>query len=464
MSRKFSKKWIVIILLVTILIPAWLYRFSFFSYFFQDDWFSFRISNAKNLGDFLSFFIPRQDVIYYRPLGMQVPFFILGKIFGLNPFVFRIVTYITHTINIVLVFILARLLLKKEKLALLVAFLYGTSAVHFLIFYWFAIYAFIAGPTAFFLSFILYILYLQRKKNSYYFLSFIIFVCGLLTNEIVAVLPLILFTYDIFLHKSISIKRLLPYFLSVVMMLILRFVFFAPPSTGVYQLSIGKHIFSNLKTYVFWSFNWSEILTEQMVRIFVFNDKITSEYSHYALLALITFMIIVFIFYISPITVMITSKKIKSFFPLTLFGISWFVLGLLPVLFFPDHKFSYYLPISLVGLLIVPLSFFGYLIKLIYLHTRWLSYIFVSLLVIVWLWITSATVDFNSQIHWAPRRAKLAKILADKAKKQMISQIYLSNKIYIPSSAENKLALNDQDGLIVTFGRKDIVTVYSEKK
>ncbi len=464
MTKILSKKWTIIIILATVLISAWLYRLSFTSYFFQDDWFSFRISNVKSLNDFLTFFIPRKDVIYYRPLGMQVPFFLLNNLFGLNPLPFRIVVLGTHAVNIVLVYILVYLLLKEEKIAVLAAFLYGTSAIHFLIFYWFAIYAFILGPTFFFLSFILYILYLQNKKKIYYLFSFAVFLIGLATNEMVAVLPIIIFFYQIFIRKRFTIKRLIPYFLSVFILLMIRFIFFTPPSTGVYQLSLGKHIFSNLKTYLFWSFNWSEQLTEQMVSLFVFNDKITGRFSNYALTAVVTFTVLVTILWVLPLILIIGSGKIKSFLPIILFGSAWFASGLLPILFFSDHKFSYYLSIPLVGFLLVSLYLFSYFIKQVVLCRKWLIHIFLIVLITTWLYVTDATVDFNSKNHWAPKRAKLSKILINRTKEEVQEKQYLLDKVYVSYSSENKFALNDQDAFKVVFGREDIVTIYKKEK
>src|SRR3990167_8621943 len=74
---------------------ASLYKDAFSSYFFQDDWFSFRISNARTVADFLSFFSPRSDVIYYRPLGMQLPFFLMQRFFGLSPLPYRLLSLFT---------------------------------------------------------------------------------------------------------------------------------------------------------------------------------------------------------------------------------------------------------------------------------------------------------------------------------------------------------------------------------
>src|SRR3990167_6930281 len=76
-------------------LSLFIYKDAFSSYFFQDDWFSFRISNARTVADLISFFAPRNDVIYYRPLGMQLPFFLMQRIFGLSPLPYRFLSFFT---------------------------------------------------------------------------------------------------------------------------------------------------------------------------------------------------------------------------------------------------------------------------------------------------------------------------------------------------------------------------------
>ena len=133
-------------------ITAFLYKDSFTGYFFQDDWFSFSISKVQSVNDFLSFFIPRTDVIYYRPFGMQIPFFLMRSLVGLNPFYYHGVIFLTHIGNMFLVFQLTKLLTKRLFASFLVSFLYTTSAVHYIPFYWFSTYSFVLGPTFFMLS------------------------------------------------------------------------------------------------------------------------------------------------------------------------------------------------------------------------------------------------------------------------------------------------------------------------
>ena len=129
---------IFIPLLLTVLASLYLYKNSFSAYFFQDDWFTFSISKASNLKEFIRFFIPRTDVIYYRPLGMQVMFYFMKSIFGLNYIWYHLIIVFTHIFNIILVYYLFKLILNNYFTALLISFMYAISTIHFIPFYWFS--------------------------------------------------------------------------------------------------------------------------------------------------------------------------------------------------------------------------------------------------------------------------------------------------------------------------------------
>src|SRR3990167_2044322 len=86
---------VLIIFIAAIFVSLFIYKDAFSSYFFQDDWFSFRISNARTVADLISFFAPRNDVIYYRPLCMQLPFFLMQRMFGLSPLPYRFLSFFT---------------------------------------------------------------------------------------------------------------------------------------------------------------------------------------------------------------------------------------------------------------------------------------------------------------------------------------------------------------------------------
>ena len=118
-----------------ILVNLWLFRPTFSKYFFQDDWFSLLISRAGSIRDWLTFFVPRPDLIYYRPLGMQMPFWLLTSLFGLIPLPFKIATWLMHIVNSWLAGRIIYQVIKDRKLALFAGALYLTSTVYLTIYY-----------------------------------------------------------------------------------------------------------------------------------------------------------------------------------------------------------------------------------------------------------------------------------------------------------------------------------------
>lgn len=451
MRRFFS----TIFIFFTILIAGVLYRDSFHGYFFQDDWFSFSISKVSTVTDFFRFFIPRTDVIYYRPLGMQIPFFLMQKIFGINPFPYHMLIFLTHLLNIILVYKLIKLLSKNTFSGLLSAFLYGTSTVHYIPFYWFATYAFILGPT-FFLSSFFYFLKAQ-KMNIYYSISLVLFLFGLLTNEIVATLPIILFLY-LFTFKRDKLIFVLPYFFFSAFLFLIRFVFFPPVAGEAYSIDFGRGVIQNLKMYLLWSANWSEPITEQLVKLFVFQKEFVAEFRGVTIVTLTTFFIHISIILVSIIFAIKT--RMKNMDKVLLFGICWYLVSLTPVLFFPTHRFAYYLPVAMVGLLLVICNYLFSFLKKLYQMNPIVSYILAGFVCLNWIVAAYSTIEFNRIAHWAPRRSSIAKEYARRA--QITYPVgYKSNyTFYILPSSENKLALNDQEGLQVLFDNPLIQTVY----
>lgn len=449
-------KLVYFFLLLSIVTSCVLYKDSFRAYFFQDDWFTLRISNAKNVSDFLQFFIPRKDIIYYRPLGMQTPFFLIKSFFGLNPLIFHIFSFITHSVNVILVFYLIRLIKKDIFAALLSAFMYAVSAVHYIPMFWSATYAFVLGPTFFFLTFILFLLSESGKKN-YYLFSWIIFSLGLLVNEMVSVFIPLMLIYQIY-SKKIDLRKIIPYSIPLIFIFLIRFIIFTPPLGGSYQIGVGKQLLLNLRGYIMWSFNWPEEMTAQFMKLFKVNPKFIREFGIYLWSFLFTFLVSLIFMIILPLLLIIL-KRGKSFIALFFFSLSWFMIGLLPVIFFIQHSFSYYLPISLVGLLLLINSVFSHFTKIIYNINKPVTLILVLVLLVNWAYSTFITIDFNSNVHWAPRRAAQSELLVGKAGQYYPPGKLNSNFIFVRPSSENRLSLNNQDAFRVLYN-KPIVTIY----
>ncbi len=457
MTKKMFNWKIFVLLLLTILASLYLYKDSFSAYFFQDDWFTFSISKASNLREFIRFFIPRTDVIYYRPLGMQVPFFLTRSIFGLNPLAFHVLTFLTHLVNILLVFYLIRFIIKNDYIAVIASFLYGISAVHYIPFLWFSTFPFILGSTVFLISLIFYLKSIIRHKNLLVY-SVIFFILGLFINEMMVTFPFILLLLCLYLNQDKkNLIHILPFVIIDVIYVLGRFLFFRPPSNGAYQLAINKEVLLNLRGYVLWLFNWPEEMKAQFISLFKINPDFMKGFQFYGISFILTLFIILSVFIIIILPNLLLKKRsvvIKKLIILFLM----FISSLVPVLFFPLHSFSYYLPIPLILFLIVLSDFLQFFKSCNGLQFK-ISYFLIILLISSWYYSAIVAVRFNNLIHWAPRRSLLSEklvngFIADK-KSEPNKKIFI-----VQNTSENRLALNNQDGLKIIFNDDKIETYY----
>lgn len=449
-SKGFS---LFIFFVVTSIAVIWLYRDGLSSYFFQDDWFTFRIARVANLKDFLNFFVPRQDVIYYRPLGMQLPFFLLRSLFDLNPWPFKVLTFFVHLVNTLLVFLIAVKLVKDKIISYLTAFLYAVSGVHYIIFYWSSTISFMLGPLLFFAAFLSFI----TGGQKYLYLSYLFYFLGLLTNEIVVSLPLILTAYVLFLTDRKKISRLLVYYLLPLSILAVRLLLFTPPLRGNYALSLNRQTLINFRDYFFWTFNFPEEIRNQFVSFLGINRTFLKDFNGYYLKNLWSFLMTLLLLFIIPILSLIRhfGKKDLKFL---IFIFIWYLAALIAVILFSNHTFTYYLPIALTGLLIGASFLLSNLRGQYFKKNKFLFYLYLFTVAIFWFMGSLTLVNFNDKVHWAPRRARIARKLVQKAAGFDLNAI--QPVIYIRDDPEYKFALNDQDGLKVFFNREEIITRY----
>lgn len=199
-------------------------------------------------------------------------------------------------------------------------------------------------------------------------------------------------------------------------------------------------------------------MTAQFMKLFKVNPKFIREFGVYLWSFLFTFLVS-FIFMLLIPLIMALFRKSKPVISLLFLSLGWFMVGLLPVIFFTQHSFSYYLPISLVGLLLFINSIFSHFIKISYAYNKTLTTLLIFILLVNWAYSTFITIDFNANVHWAPRRAKVSELLVGKAGQYYPLKDLNSHFIFVSSSSENKLSLNNQDAFRVLYN-KPVVTIY----
>ncbi len=434
---------------------------AFSAFFFQDDWFSLSISRVQNFFDILKFFIPRPDLIYYRPLGMQVPFFIFQYLFGINPLPFRIATFLLHLINGFLVYKILYIFINNKNWAKWGALLYLTSSIHMIVFYWAATFAFVLAPLLYFWIFILY-----TKGNNKF--GLLIFIIGLLTNELLLSLPLTIFLWEFLYQKSKNMLKTITYFVCTAIYLIFRLKSAYLPLGGNYALVTNiKTTFIVLRNYFLWVFQWPEETANQFMSFVKLNPLFFKIHITYMLSFLTVLILAIIIFLIIPGLYLIKNKKqISDNIQTSIFGLGWFFITLSPVLFFSQHAYSYYLPIPFLGILIFGLSISYKAYKSMKLNNNFILGL-CTVFTVVWVVGSMTNIHFNQIYHWAPRRAEISGLIV-KTMKQIYPTLPQNAVVVIPVNADksdnNRWALNDQQAFKIVYNDTTIKTYYGKNE
>lgn len=448
-----SKKTIILIYLVLLILSYFIYKPSLSSYFFQDDWFTFKISHANSLTDFLKFFIPSKEVIYYRPFGMQVYFFIMQNLFGINPIYYRLTALFFHSFNALLVFYLLLKMKINKVISCFAGILYATSIASFIPFYWSSTFPFILGVTFFLLAFLFY-----SKKNR--ILSFIFYILGLATLEIVIVLPVILLFWEKLVKKRSNFLPIIKYFIVGLIYFILRFLIFSIPLKGTYKFSVN--LLPTLRSYLIWSFNWPEEMNKQIVKVFTINNDFFLSFKNYIYVWLTGTLLILFFTFMLPLIINILKKeKLRLTYKYYLFATIWYLLPFALLLLFSQHTYAYYLPISLVGLIIYLSSNLSDFFNSLRVN-KFIQIIYLSIIVIAWVNNSLTTMKFNLLGYWVPKTACQSKEVISQLPAEIVSGN--SQNVYFRiTDIDYKQALNDQDALQVILDDNSIKTVYESE-
>lgn len=327
-------------LLVLLFLTTILFGRHFSNFFFQDDFFNMTIANSQSLsGAFNIFQKPILNFYFYRPLTTQLYWLITQKIFGWNFTYYHLINHIVFMADIVLVFILLKEISKKRAVAFLGAFFYALAASNFY--------------RLFFLSqiqelgltfFVLLTIICYVRKSSFYILWLIL---ALMSKETAIVIPMVLLAYDLIYYRKPSPKIILP-FMIVGLYLLLRVFFFGFASGGAYVYDFSpRKVINNYLWYGLWSVG----IPEPFVNITLFkwptivNPALFTNFGLWG-----NPIIILFCLFLGSIFLSIDQIRLKrSFSKELILGFMVFFLFLLPVAFFPFHKFAYSLTLPLVG-------------------------------------------------------------------------------------------------------------------
>lgn len=387
---------LILILVVILFFP------SLSSYFMQDDFFHLKMSRVENWRDVLAFFSFRNPYGYsfYRPLTTQVYLWIVRSVFGLNPLFFHLIGWIFYFGLIFLVFRLINMITKREKVALLAAFLYAINASQLGNLYYISNFQEL-GVAAF--SFLAVIFFLKQKDRT----SLLFFALALLSKETAIMVPLLLFTCQA-LFKRVS-RRLLPFFLILILYFVLHFQSGFIPTTGVYSPVFSpKKILNTFGWYFLWALGTPEMLVDFVGPRLALNPRFLQLFPLFAVIIFTCLAILLAYFLLAGFYLLF--KKREFFGDKAIwFFVAWFLITISPVLLWPQHKFSFYLTTPLLG--------FSAVVSLVVLEIKGsLERGITGGIVFLLFLLSFTTIKLSKRTYWVITRAKIAKNLVNQVK------------------------------------------------
>lgn len=380
----YKRKLILIILLgVTLFLP------SINIFFISDDWFHLRISQIGNIEEFINFFSfsqTPQSAAFYRPIPTQVFFFVFNSLFGLNAVPYHIFTLFVFGLSL---YLLSKLLLKlfDRKLALISTFIYAISVTHFSRLYFLSAFQEIA-MAVFLISAMLF--YIDHSKKGYLG-SLILYILSLASKETAVVLPALLLLID-WEKGVLKIRKIMPFILITAAYLIFYLNGFGFKTEGSYAWDFSPlKAVNTLFWYTVWSFGGPEFLVDYVGSGLKIVPRFFEQFREWSVVIL-SFIGFTFLSFFS---IILKNKNIfkKEF----LFGVFFFLVAILPVLFLPLHKFTLELTLPLIGFCIAVASLLNG-------SSKATGYIFISAFVIM----NIASYLITYQTHFAVARSKIS--------------------------------------------------------
>ena len=318
----------------------------------QDDWLFLHDVAFTDISHFLQNIFSPFEKVQYRPLS-HLYFWPMYKLFGVDSIAYHILAVIIHFLNSLLVAYVVQRITNNRLIAWTTGLLYATAiAVHNVVFIWAVGIHELGGAFLFFLSLALFL-------NERYKLSAVAFLLAILTKESVLFLPGILIVY-LLLQKSRQemlskgslqdvVSKIWPHLLILAAYIILRtqsVSLLSLPEDDPYKLSLlGPHILSNA---IFYAEGIVYIMLSPLNIIIMLKENVVFVAFLVVLLGVGVFITIILID-IERREKNIVRKALSS----SLFWITWAILAIAPLLFYPNHQYWYYLTFALPPIIVM---------------------------------------------------------------------------------------------------------------
>lgn len=372
------------------------------SYFSQDDFFHLSTVMDKRIADIPPFFYKlSEEYAFYRPVSRELYNFLALNIFDLNPLPYHFINLILILVNGLLGIKFLSLLRNKLNnwiFKTIFLTLYLFSAVHSVELYYLSS---VQTLLAAFFVLLSLIFFLKNRP-----ISLIFFSLAVMSHEsslvLLPVLFMLLFIFlkgDLIRRVIITFKILIPFLMVFAIRILIQFSGFGLDSSTTYAPSFSlQTIFNTALWYVLWGFGMPEMLVDFATLRLQFNPNLFKYYGYFTSVAFPAFIVMVFCLGL----ILIKAKRliINKAFVFLFFA---FFVSLSPLIFFPTHKFIYYLSFPIV-------IFTGILSYACFelIKTRSRMNILVALFIGTYLLISYQTLQVNKTTYWAAKRAKSA--------------------------------------------------------
>jgi len=324
------------------------------NFFWSDDWYFLWISRISNFSEFLQFFSfgnnPHTTPMY-RPLSTQTFFFIFSELFGLHAGPYYLFSFVVWATGLYILYLVLQHIFKKTNVALLMLTIYALSASHFArLSYLSAFQEILMFTTG--LSAIYFICFKKRTA-----LGIVTFVAALLSKESAVILPGLMIAIEVYkgdkLFTKENIKKYLPILFISLAYIYLRFIAkdWTDLGTGNYTWNFSP--LRALHTTV-WYGLWSIGLPELVIHYVGNNASILPRFwTDFPMMSKIlsgSFLLLIGAFSCAKISWLKSNIKNSKQWKMMFFGLAWFVIGLLPIVFLPDHKYVLGQSLALVGM------------------------------------------------------------------------------------------------------------------
>lgn len=428
-----------------------------FNFFSADDWFHLRLILINSWQEFFNFFSFRntpQSAAFYRPIPTQLFFFIFYKLFGLNSIFYFGLGLTLFGLIILNLIKLLRDLKFNEKIIWIVTFIYGFSASNF------SRINFVSSYQELFLGiFVLLALRFYIKKK-WWFLGF--FLLALMSKETAIILGGLMLLADWKLKENPfkKIKEFGVIFVISILYLFLRFKIFntVGGDSYIWDFSIKKALNTTM-WYGFWSMGIPEFMVDYVGSGLKIVPKFFSDFGIWAKI----FLGEIGILFLSAFGLIILKiKTIWKNLEKIIWGILFFGISLLPVMFLPWHKFSHALTLPLIGVAIV-------LVEIYQLNkNKFLRFLFLMSFLI----LNLSTIYNLNQRHYSVTRGKISQEVFEYFEQNYSK--YPENKSFVfvndtspeakqwGSSKQIAYALSSSDFFKVFYKNKNIKVYYED--